>query len=57
MMSVKKGGIYTDNKYGKDLIVEYVNELVVMVEEKKSGHNNVYRREDFTDSNRFTKND
>lgn len=58
MMFLKEGGLYTDGKYGTELVVEYIDELVVMAEEKKSGHNNIYRREDFTDQNpRFVKND
>lgn len=58
MMIVEKGSVFTDNKYGTDLVVKYVDDLVVMAKEKQSGHSSIYRREQFTSNNsRFIKND
>lgn len=46
-MSVKEGEVFTDSRYGTDLIVKYVNSIVVLAKDKSSGHSTIYRREEF----------
>lgn len=56
-MVLEPGQTYRDLKYGTDVVVERFNDLVVLATDEKSGHNNLYRREDFAEEERFVKND
>lgn len=46
--------IFTDAKYGVDVVVEYINDNIVLLMEEESGNKRLCGREEFSEeTNRF----
>lgn len=56
-MNLEKNTTFRDLKYGTDLVVQHLDDLVVMAKDEKTGRRTVYRREQLNDNERFEKHD